>query len=227
MAFGVLCAYVEAQRSGRGQVVDAAMIDGATSFLAMALGQRADGCWDDRTGANWLTGGAHFYDTYRTSDGSWIAVGSIEPQFHAVLVERLGLSAAEFAPGLFDGTSEGHRQRVDTVWPRLKARVAAAIGALTREEVEALFSETDACVTPVLTLDEAQRHPHNLSRDTFVQVGGQLQNAPAPRFSRSALSVPRPAAQVGEHTAEILSSIGYTEQDILELTTIGAAWGQL
>jgi alpha-methylacyl-CoA racemase len=225
MAFGVLCAYIEVQRSGRGQIVDAAMIDGATSFLAMALGQRADGWWRDATGVNWLAGRAHFYDTYPTRDGTWVAVGAIEPQFHRLLIERLGLEAGEFERGEFSGSPDRYGEQIEAVWPRLKPRIAAAIASRTRAEVEALFEGTDACVTPVLSIDEAQRHPHNVARGTFVSVDGQLQNAPAPRFSRTPAAVPRPAVSVGEHTGEILAAAGYSEAEIAEFAASGVAAG--
>ena len=221
MAFGVLCAYVEAQRSGRGQVVDAAMIDGATSFLGMALGQQADGRWCDATGLNWLAGGAHFYDTYRTRDGAWVAVGSIEPQFHRLMIERLGLNPDEFQVGEFSASADRYLDLVYDVWPRLKPKIAAAIAARTRPDVTALFEGTDACVTPVLSIEEAQRHPHNVARGTFVKVDGQAQNAPAPRFSRTPADNPRPAATVGEHTNEILVALGYSEGEMASLAASG------
>jgi len=221
MAFGVLCAYVEAQRSGRGQVVDAAMIDGATSFLAMTLGLQADGCWRDATGVNWLAGGAHFYDTYRTRDGSWVAIGSIEPKFHRLMIERLGLDLAEFQAGEFSESTDHYLDLVDVVWPRLKPKIAAAIAARTRAEVTALFEGTDACVTPVLSIEEAQRHPHNVTRGSFVEVDGQAQNAPAPRFGRTPAGIPRRAAAVGEHTSEILEGLGYSEGEIAALAASG------
>jgi alpha-methylacyl-CoA racemase len=223
MAFGVLCAYIEVQRSGKGQVIDAAMIDGATSFLAMAFGQQANGCWRDATGANWVAGAAHFYGTYRTRDGAWIAVGSIEPQFHRLLIERLGLDLAEFEPGLLVRSADRYPGLVDEIWPRLKPKLAAAIAARTRAEVMELFEGTDACVTPVLSLEEAQRHPHNMARATFVSVDGHPQNAPAPRFSRTSADMPRPPAIEGEHTAEILAEAGYSQSEIAALAASGVA----
>jgi len=214
MAFGVLCAYIESQRSGRGQVVDAAMVDGATSFLSMALGQMAAGLWRDAPGVNWLSGRSHCYDTYRTSDGRWVAVGALEPQFHRVLLERLGLDYAEFQAGEFRMDGARYDELIEEIWPRLKPRVATAFAARTQAEVLALFEGTDACVTPVLSIAEAQQHPHHLGRGTYVSVGGQLQNAPTPRFSRSRPAAPVPAPEIGEHTAAVLAELGYSEEEI-------------
>jgi alpha-methylacyl-CoA racemase len=227
MAFGILCAYIESQRSGRGQVVDAAMVDGATSFLSMALGQLASGLWRDAPGVNWLSGRAHCYGTYRTRDGRWIAVGALEPQFHRIFVERLGLDYAEFQAGEFGMDGARYDELVEEIWPRLKPRVAAAIAARTQAEVLALFEGTDACVTPVLSIAEAQRHAQIVERGTYVSVDGQLQNAPAPRFSRTQPADPIPAPEVGEHTAEILAALGYSVAEVESLVRERVAFARM
>jgi alpha-methylacyl-CoA racemase len=221
LAFGVVCALNERARSGRGQVVDATMLDGLASFLSTSFALRARGVWRDAPGENFLSGAAHFYDTYETKDGRWVAVGAIEPQFHALLLEKLGLDPAEFAGGQgyegapFDGL-------VQDVWPRLRAQLAAAIRRHTRDELEALFAGTDACVTPVLALDEAVRHPHNVARRTFVEVDGEVQNSPAPRFSRTPPPAPRAAQQSAETSAALLRELGYGPDEIEALRADGA-----
>ena len=224
LAFGIVCALLERGRSGRGQVVDAAMVDGAVSFLAATIGLRGMGLWRDAPGANFLSGAAHYYDTYETRDGRWVAVGAIEPQFHRLMLERLGLDPAEFRRGEgFAGAP--YDALVDDVWPSLKLKLAAAIRQRTRDELEALFEGIDACVTPVLNLDEAARHPHNVSRAAFVEVNGVMQNAPAPRFSRSAPGAPRPPRQPGEDAGELLAELGYDAAGIEDLRRAGALPG--
>ncbi len=224
LAFGVVCALLERGRSGRGQVVDAAMVDGAVSFLAATIGLRGMGLWRDAPGANFLTGAAHYYDTYETRDGKWVAVGAIEPQFHRPMLERLGLDPAEFRGGEgFAGAP--YDELVDEVWPTLKARLAEAIRRHTRDELERLFEGVDACVTPVLDLDEAARHPHNVARGAYVEVEGVMQNAPAPRFSRSAPATPRPPRRPGEDAAELLAELGYDTGEIERLRRSGALPG--
>lgn len=223
-AFGILAALFERERSGRGQVVDTAMLDSSVSFMAAMIGLRSQGCWRDSTGANFLSGAAHFYDTYPTRDGKWLAVGAIEPQFHAVLLEKLGLDPQDFAAGV--GFSPGpYDDLVDHVWPALKAKLAAAIARHTRAELEQLFAGTDACTTPVLSLDEAARHPHNVARSAFIQVDGVTQNAPVPRFSRTTAAQPRPPSTPGEHAAAILAELGYGGDDISSLRQRGALPG--
>ncbi len=218
LAFGVLCALRERERSGRGQVVDTAMVDGAASFMAASYGLQARGLWKDTPGRNFLTGGAHFYDTYATRDGKWVAVAAIEPQFHAQLLARLGLDPAEFAAGVgFEGAP--YDALLDTIWPPLRERLAAAIRQHSRDELEQLFAEADACVTPVLGMHEAMQHPHNVARQTFVEVDGQWQNAPAPRFSRTPAAVPHTPGTAAE---TVLQLSGFTPAEIGQLRDSGA-----
>ena len=221
LAFGVLAALTERARSGHGQVVDAAMIDGAASFLAQTFALRQLGCWRDAPGENFLSGAAHYYDTYETRDGKWVAIGSIEPKFHAQMLERLGLDPGEFSAGQ-GFTPDGYAHLIDEVWPALKTRVAEAVARHTRDELEALFAGSDACVTPVLGLDEAAAHPHNAARGTFVDVDGVVQNAPAPRFSRSTPPPPQPAPPPGADAAAVLAELGYAAEAIDALRASGA-----
>lgn len=223
-AFGILAALFERQRSGRGQVVDTAMVDSSVSFLAAMIGLRGQGYWRDATGANFLSGAAHFYDTYQTRDGRWLAVGAIEPQFHALLIEKLGLDPREFAAGV--GFAGGpYDELVDDVWPALKQKLAAAIARHTRAELEQMFAGTDACITPVLSIEEAAQHPHNVARSVFIEVDGVTQNAPVPRFSRTAAAMPRPPSTPGEHARAILTELGYGDAEIASLRGRGALPG--
>jgi alpha-methylacyl-CoA racemase len=221
LAFGVACALFERERSGRGQVVDAAMVDGLASLLAPTLGLRNMGLWRDAPGENFLSGAAHYYDTYETSDGKWVAVGAIEPRFHREMLTRLGLDPAEFQRGEgIDGAS--YDELLDEVWPPLQARLAEVIRQRTRDELEQLFEGTDACVSPVLGLDEAPRHPHHVARATYAEVGGIVQNAPAPRFSRSVPGAPRPPRRPGEDAGELLGELGYSGDEVAGLRKVGA-----
>ncbi|MCK9515243.1 MAG: CaiB/BaiF CoA-transferase family protein [Ottowia sp.] len=192
LAVGVLAALYERGQSGRGQVIDAAMTDGAALLSAMMYGMHAAGQWNNRRGTNLLDGGAHFYDTYACADGRWVAIGAIEPQFYALLRERCGLASdAEF-----DAQMDPAR------WPRLKERLAELFKQRTRDEWCELLEGSDACFAPVLDWDEAPRHPHNVARQTFVNVDGKMQPAPAPRFSRSQADAP--GAGAGQDTAAVL-----------------------
>jgi alpha-methylacyl-CoA racemase len=174
LAFGVLAALLEARGSGRGQVVDAAMVDGTAALTALFHGLRAAGLWSDEPGTNWLDSGAHFYEVYATADGGHVAVGALEPQFYAELLRRLELDPAEFP--------QWERER----WPELKRRLAAVFATRTRAEWAERLEGADACATPVLGLHEAPAHPHNVARGTFATGdGGVVQPAPAPRFSRT------------------------------------------
>lgn len=174
LAFGLVCAILEARKSGRGQVVDAAMVDGAALQMASTYGLKAAGRWTNNRGTNYLDGGAPFYGTYECADGKYVAIGSIEPQFYQLLFEKLGLSVAEFQPQM----DQRH-------WADWKHRLAAVFRTRTRDEWCALMEGTDVCFAPVLDMDEAPRHPHNVHRGTFFEADGVVQPAPAPRFSRT------------------------------------------
>ncbi len=173
LAVGILAGVIEAQRSGKGQVVDAAMTDGASLLMAIIYGMRAAGAWKNERASNLLDGAAPFYDTYACADGKFLAVGAIEPQFYALLLEKIGLADSPAS------------------WPEKKKQFAEIFRQKTRDEWCALLEGTDACVAPVLDLDEAPRHPHNVARQTFVEVDGVVQPAPAPRFSRHPQIKPR------------------------------------
>jgi alpha-methylacyl-CoA racemase len=220
LAFGVAAALYERERSGRGQVIDAAIVDGAASFTSVCIALAQQHRWRDAPGRNFLSGAAHFYDTYETSDGRWVAVGSIEPQFHAQLLEKLGLEAREFAAGVgYEGAP--YDELVDRIWPALKQKLAAAIRRHTRDELQAMFEGTDACVTPVLNLDEARRHAHQQARSAYVDVGGIEQPAPAPRFSRSAPAAPVARSGRDGDEAAVLGELGYSEADVRRLREAG------
>lgn len=204
LVIGVLAALWEAVRSGHGQVVDAAIVDGASSLTALLHGLMASDQWIDRRGANFLDTGVPWYDTYPTADGEWMAVGALEPQFYAEFVRLLGISD-EIAALRADSES----------WPRLREAIADAFRTRTRDEWSAVFDGTDACVAPVLSLAEAARHPHLAARQTFVDVGGVVQPAPAPRFSRTVAPPPAPPPALGADTAEVLRDWGVDNVDAL------------
>lgn len=197
LAFGLLAGIIEAKTSGKGQVVDCAMIDGAASLMTMFYGMKAAGIWTAERDANLLDGGAHFYDTYECADGRWLAVGAIEPQFHALLVKGLGLPADAFPA-----------QMSRDQWPDYSRRVAELIRTRTRDEWMKVFDGTDACVAPVLSMDEAPKHPHNAERKTFVEAFGVIQPGPAPRFSRTAGAVNGVPALAGKQSEDVLKGWG-------------------
>ena len=197
LAFGLVCALLEAQKSGRGQVIDAAMIDGVTAMSGLIHQMRSNGSWVDQADWNFFSNSSPFYEVFECADGRYISLGAIEPQFYAQLLQLLKLDDVD--PALqYDA-----RQ-----WPQLKQRVADTVQQKTRAEWQSLLEGTDVCFAPVLNLTEAADHPHNKSRGLFVDVNGQTQPAPAPRFSRSALRKPSPGAQCGEHTQEVLAEMG-------------------
>ena len=209
LAFGVVCGILEARKSGRGQVVDAAMTDGAASLMAMFYGMSAAGFWQDARGVNLLDSGAHFYDTYETSDGRWIALGAIEPQFYRELLEKTGIADPAF---------EAQMDRAS--WPKLKARLAAVVKTKTRDEWDAIMLGSDVCYAPVLSLAEAPKHPHNVARKTFEDVDGVVQPAPAPRFSRTPPEIQRIPNATDAKAA--LSAWGFSSAEIDGLTGAGA-----
>ncbi|MDF1596517.1 MAG: CaiB/BaiF CoA-transferase family protein [Acidimicrobiia bacterium] len=211
LAVGVLAALHEARTSGVGQIVDAAMVDGSALLTTMFHEMRAAGLWDDVRGGNLLDGGAPFYDTYQTGDGRYVAVGALEPQFYAALLEGLGLAEADL-PAQMDRSG----------WPELRERFSSAFATKSRDEWEEVFRGTDACVSPVLTWSEASSHPHNVARATFVEVAGTMMPAPAPRFSRTPAGEPAAQPPPGANTDEVLTGLGYAPDRIAGLRAGGA-----
>lgn len=207
LAMGLLAALLHAQRTGQGQVVDAAMSDGAALLMAPIYGMRAAGRWGAARGGNLLDGGAPFYGTYACACGGFLAVGPIEPQFFALFIERLGLDQADFA-GRGDAAN----------WPGLRTRIAAALLTRTRDEWAARFGGTDACVAPVLSMAEAPAHPHNAARGSFFERDGVPQPAPAPRFSATPSEPGAAAPRRGADTRAFLREAGFSQADIAELT---------
>ena len=210
LAVGVLAALLEARSSGCGQVVDVAMTDGTAVLMSMMYTLKAMGQWRQERGTNLIDGGAHFYDTYRCRDGKWLSVGAIEYQFYALLLEKTGITDRDF-------DAQWDRK----LWPVLKEKLGAVFATRTRDEWCALLEGSDACVAPVLDMDEAPSHPHNRSRNTFIEVGGITQPAPAPRFSRSVLDKPR-APMPGADGGAVLSDWGFSADEIAVLRANGA-----
>jgi len=212
LAFGVACALVERASSGKGQVVDAAMVDGSAILMTMFHAFRAMGIWFDERGTNMLDSGAHFYDVYETKDGKYVTIGSIEPQFYAELLEKTGLTA--------DDTLAHQHDR--TQWPAMKERFVELFKTKTRDEWCELMEASDACFAPVLSMTEAPAHPHNVARGTFVERNGIVQPAPAPRFDRTPGEISRPPSHAGQHTDEVLADWGVDAATIAKLHETGA-----
>jgi alpha-methylacyl-CoA racemase len=216
MAFGVVCALLEAQRSGQGQVVDAAMVDGAALLATMMHAFGAIGGWNPDRGTNMLDTGAFFYEVYETADNKQVSFGSIEPQFYRELLRLTGLADD------VDGKGPTPAQMDRESWPAMKERLAAVIRTKSRDEWCRLMEGTDVCFAPVLTMAEAPHHPHNAHRATFAEVAGVVQPAPAPRFSRTPGAITSPPPHAGQHTGEGLGDWGFTEAEIAKLMDAGA-----
>jgi len=212
LAFGICAALHERNNSGRGQVIDAAMTDGSALLMNAIFGRMNLGAWSHDRGSNLLDGGAHFYNTYETSDGKWISVGSIEPQFYALLLEKSGLGADEELP----------EQMSQSDWPDLKDKLTEIFRTKTRDEWDEIMLGTDICYSPILTFDEARVHPHNLERRTFVEQDGVHQAAPAPRFSRSEPELPASSGAPGADTRSILLETGFSDTEVEALLSSGA-----
>lgn len=212
LVFGIACALVERASSGRGQVVDAAMVDGAAVLMTMFHAFRAMGIWEDERGSNLLDTGASFYEVYETADGKHVSIGSIEPQFYAELLDKTGLAGEEGLPWQHDKAS----------WPDMKARFAEIFRSKTRDEWCELMEGSDVCFAPVLSMAEAPQHPHNQLRGTFVDNDGIVQPAPAPRFSRTPGGIQRPPAHAGQHTDEALADWGVPADRLAALREAGA-----
>jgi len=210
LAFGVLAALFERQRSGVGQVVDAAMVDGAASLASVFYGLVAGGGWRPERGSNLLDGGAPFYDCYETADGRYISLAALEPKFFAVLAQALGLDA-RFVK----------RQHDRRLWPEMRQAIAAAVRQRSRDEWCARLEGSDACFAPVLSFEEAPAHAHARARGAFVTVDGVVQPAPAPRFDRTPAGTPRAAPRVGEHSREVLREAGLDDPHIDTLLAAG------
>jgi alpha-methylacyl-CoA racemase len=211
LAFGLLAGVIHARATGQGQVIDCAMSDGAASLMAMFYGMKASGMWKDERRENLLDGGAHFYDTYQCGDGGWISIGSIEPQFYAVLLEKTGITDPAF-----------QNQMSREAWPELSEKLAAVIRTKTRDEWCALMDGTDVCFGPVLSLEEAPNHPHNVARQSFVTIEGVVQPAPAPRFSATPGAVQGPPPAIGAHSEAALADWGFSAAQVERLKEVGA-----
>jgi alpha-methylacyl-CoA racemase len=212
LAFGMVSALLEASRSGQGQVVDAAMVDGAASLMTMIHSFHESGLWNDERGSNLLDSGAPWYDAYETSDGKYFSVGGLEIQFYAELIAGLGLADDPFMA----------TQNDKSQWPVMKERFAAVIATKTRDEWTAIFEGTDACAVPVLSPWEAHLHPHNQARSTFVEVEGRMQPAPAPRFSRTPSVISKGPSFPGADTVSELVDWGIDEGTVAKLREAGA-----
>ena len=211
LVVGVLAALFERQTSGRGQVIDASMVEGAALLSTSLHGLRAAGMWNGPRGTNLLDGGAPFYDSYQTADGRYMAIGALEDKFYVELLDVLGLDPAEI-PDRQDPTN----------WSALRERIAQAVRGRTRDEWVALAAERDACLTPVLAPDEVAEHPQHVARKSFVEIGDLVQPAPAPRFGRSSTAEPSPSPVLGADTKAVLRELGYSDEQIAELHAIGA-----
>ncbi|NNL10329.1 MAG: CoA transferase [Pseudomonadales bacterium] len=216
LVMGMLASIIEAQRTGKGQVVDAAITDGSASLMSMFYGMTSLGAWQPKRASNMLDGAAHFYDTYTTSDNKHISVGAIEPQFYAELRRLAGLDEEAF-----------DAQHDAAQWPALKEKMAAVIAQKTRDEWAAIFEGSDACVAPILDYTEAPSHPHNIARETYIELGGVMQPGTAPKFSGSTNNRPAPPVAEGSSTKAVLAELGYSNDEIAAFAVAGATEAQL
>lgn len=212
LAFGVVCALLEAKSSGQGQVVDAAMVDGSATLMTMFHAFRAMGIWEDKRGSNLLDTGAWYYEVYETSDGKYVSVGALERQFYDEMITLTGLKDDPDLPSQHDKNT----------WPAMKERLAAVFLTKTRDEWCEILEGSDACFAPVLSMEEAPKHPHNVERQTFVERNGIVQPAPAPRFSRTPGDIQRPPSFPGQHTDEALTDWGLDPDHVAKLRAAGA-----
>ena len=210
LSFGLVCGLLEAQKSGQGQVIDSAMVDGTATLMAMFFSFAAGGAFQDQRGTNMLDGGAHFYDTYETKDGKHICIGSIEPQFYALLVEKAELDPAKFSA-----------QMDASQWPALKAELQQVFLGKTQAEWCDIMEGTDVCFAPVLSLFEAPEHAHNKARNSYMEIDGVMQQAPAPRFSRTRPQISHGARIPGEDTYSVLKDYGFSSDEIDTLAAGG------
>jgi len=203
LAYGLMCALFETKSSGKGQVIDAAMLDGAASLMACTYSTHQLGFWNKERGTNVLDSGAPFYDSYECADGEYMAVGAVEAHFYAELLEGMGLDAADLPD-----------QMAMDKWPEMKVTFTEVFKSKTRDEWTSIFENRNACVTPILQMAEVSEHPHIKARETLVSIDGNVQPAPAPRFSRTVPEIAHPAAEIGEHTDEILAELGLNSEDL-------------
>ena len=208
LAFGIMCGIFEAQKSGRGQVIDASMVEGSAVMMNMFMGLKAAGIWSEKRESNFLDGGAHFYGCYETADGKWVSIGSIEPQFYALLLKHAEITDPDF-----------NNQMDMQQWPALKDKLTTLFKSKTRDEWCTIMEGTDICFAPVLSMSEAAKHPHNVARNTFIEVDGVMQAAPAPRFSRTKPGIPDPPPAPGERGQLALRDWGFSEEEIESLQT--------
>lgn len=211
LAMGVLAGIISARTTGKGQVIDCSMVEGSASLMMMMYGALAAGAWNEQRASNRTDGGAHFYHVYETKDGEHVAIGSIEPQFYALLLKHTGLEGESLPP-----------QTDRTTWRDMQQRLARIFKEKTRAEWTEIMEQTDICFAPVLRMSEAMRHPHNLHRESFVEIAGVAQPAPAPRFLGTPTRVQSPPARTGEHTDAVLSEWGFSAGEIAELHRNGA-----
>jgi len=214
LAYGMVCGLLEVTKSNEGQVIDAAMVDGTAALMAMFYSMSASGAFDTQRGTNLLDGGAHFYDTYETADGEHVSVGSIEPQFYALLMEKAGLDADYFQPQMNKGR-----------WGELKAKLTEVFLTKTQAEWCDIMEGSDVCFAPVLNLIDAATHPHNVARNSYQEVAGVLQQAPAPRFSRTPAAAIQAPRVPGEDSATVLADFGLTATEVAQLTEQGVVSG--